>query len=72
MIEKNVPMPNPRSGSAKYEFAKMEVGDSVLDKTARSTDSSKMYVAAKVYGYRTGRKYIGRKEADGVRIWRSK
>lgn len=73
-IEKNIPVTLPAIGRhAKYPFAKMEVGDSVyIECKARGVHvtGERARVAAAVYGLRTGKKFIYRKEKTGVRIWR--
>jgi hypothetical protein len=71
-IEKLVPFPtdaNPRGGAPfKNPFHLMEVGDSVAYPSAQ--DGRRAMKAAKGYGYRHGKKFIGRPELAGYRIWR--
>jgi len=74
-IEKGIPIPH-KAGStgrpAKYDFDKMEVGDSVLvDGFLATTQFCKAYGAAKKLQKRTGKKFSGRTQPEGkVRIWR--
>ncbi len=74
MIEKNIPMPLNLAGIGVETFSKMEVGDSILDAhgTQANPHFSKVYGAATRYGYRTGKKFKGRKVDGGVRVWRAK
>lgn len=65
-IEKGVPMPKLRN---KYPFRQMEVGDSVYIPNSHAAASKSSY-AAYDFQKRTGRKFISRKEGDGIRIWR--
>lgn len=64
-IEKNVPIPPilPR-----YDFSKMEVGDSVFFEGAKS--SGKEYTSARMHGLRKNKIFTARKVDDGLRIWR--
>ena len=64
IIEKNVPVPK----RGKLPFKKMEIGDSVFFGADESP--KKMQVYAHTYGNQLGRKFITRKEAGGMRIWR--
>jgi hypothetical protein len=69
-IEKNVPIPKPRSNYSKYPFGEMEVGDSfvVLDE-----DRTKIAPAVSWYGKRNNKKFTVRNLPDGVcRVWRIK
>lgn len=77
-IDKNIQISEyglGRGRPAKYPFAEMEIGDSVLVEGGRDggTFGSSAYVAAQQYGRRVGRKFAGRKEpgeTGKVRIWR--
>ena len=64
IIEKNVPVPK----RTKLPFPKMEIGDSVFFGAEESP--KKMQAYAHTYGNQSGKKFITRKEADGMRIWR--
>lgn len=70
VIEKGVPTPPPRhhgSGTIKYPFHEMEVGDSFH---APAEEAKRARLAATGWGKRNGRKFVGRKNGDGIRIWR--
>lgn len=72
-IEKTVPTPKTNGGRGaprKYPFAEMEVGDSVFFEGERT--GGKPYIAAQTIGRQKGRKFSGRKEEGGLRIWRIK
>jgi hypothetical protein len=63
LIDKGVPIPN------RFPFDKMEVGDSFVITTKRSTAA----VAARRYGDKHGMKFITRQMPDGaIRCWRTK
>lgn len=63
-IEKNVPLPRG-SGRAKYPFAEMAVGDSIVVE-------AKGLSAAHHYGRRNGVRFTVRRLGDGtVRVWRT-
>jgi len=69
-IEKDVPIHG--GGNAgnrnpeKYPFREMEVGDSFFIAENPKAVQSSAYVAGK----RLGRRFITRREGDGVRVWR--
>lgn len=72
-LEKNVPMPPRKAGTARYPFASMEVGDSFAipkdDKAA-----SAISAAARVWALRHGlhnHKFSVRSNGSTVRIWRT-
>jgi hypothetical protein len=61
LIEKGVPIPG------RFPFGQMEVGDSFVITTKRSTAA----VAARRYGDKHKMKFVTRKMPDGtVRCWR--
>ena len=66
MIEKNVPIPEPRR--RKYPFSKMKIGDSFFIEDT----SAKVRASASSYGKRLNREFITRREGNGVRCWRVK
>lgn len=73
MIEKNIPMPTGKNVSTgrtpKYpEFREMEVGDSHFYK--HQNGDGLAATAAKVYGYRNGKRFSSRSVEGGVRVWR--
>lgn len=76
-IEKGIPAPKQKNTS-KYPFADMEVGDSVYVDGQRSSYNQAVKDGAKFsalptahqYGKRSGKKFTGRNEGSGVRIWR--
>lgn len=67
MIEKGIDIPD--SGSRRrYEFNMMDVGDSIFFEGEKYV--SKPMNAARSYGERNGKKFIGRQFPAGLRIWR--
>lgn len=71
-IEKAVEIPGSAGGTGgpnKYPFPSMEVGDSFF---VPGDQASKARPAAHTWGRVHGRKFMTRKEGDGVRIWRIK
>ena len=64
-VEIGVPLPVMKR---RYPYADMEIGDSFL------VVDGKLQLVCN-YNYRAnkkyGRKYIARKEADGIRVWRT-
>jgi len=76
-IEKNVPIPDSSVNGRpqKYpEFRRMDVGDSVVFAVSihEKPSASRPAVAAKVYGIRSGKKFLSRVAEPGVlRIWRT-
>lgn len=70
-IDKNVPVP-PRIGGrpggrpTKYPWLDMEIGDSFRTSGKRNSIGAAVAWATKQYG----RKFVTRREDDGVRIWR--
>jgi len=70
-IERDIPIPNPRTQRGTYPFPDMEVGESVF--FPREEDWGRQPPAASAaykYGQRHGKFFIAREEEDGVRIWR--
>ena len=66
-IDKNVPMPNPRGS---YQWADMEINDSVFFNNEPKASQSNPVVAAAVWGRTNNAKFSARKEGNGVRVWR--
>ena len=66
MIEKDIPVPRS-TRQRKYPFVDMEPGQSAF---FEEKIGGKAYKAANAVGQRYNRKYIGRKENGGIRIWR--
>jgi len=66
MIEKDIPLPRS-TRQRKYPFVDMEPGQSAF---FEEKIGGKAYKAANAVGQRYNRKYIGRKENGGIRIWR--
>lgn len=75
-IEKDVPVPIQRSYT-NYNFNKLDVGDSVyitleendLDGVTRSRINS-VRVCAFKSGQKHGMKFVTKKDANGIRVWR--
>lgn len=77
MIEKGIsikdytPFKGRGQRMSSYPFMEMEVGDSVFFPGPCRTAENKAYQAAKKYAARSGdRKFSGRPDKDGIRIWR--
>ena len=66
-IDKHIPIPRG-DRAAKYPFADMEVGESVA--YPDEALNGRAYRAAKSCGDRHSKKFIARREGDGIRIWR--
>jgi hypothetical protein len=66
-IETNVPLPE-FVRSTKYPFSHMEVNESVY---FPQEINGKAYRAAMACGTRHNKRFIVRRENDGIRIWRS-
>ena len=66
-IEKNIPVPQS-TRARKWPFLDMEVGDSIY--FAGEEVNGRAYRAAASTGMRHNRKYISRREDNGLRIWR--
>jgi len=66
-VEKNIPMPQGRAGSAKYPFDKLEVGDSFFIPGVKGRE-----FAGTAYsnGKRNRMKFSVRSVAGGCRCWR--
>tara|TARA_Y100000817_G_scaffold65790_1_gene49707 strand:+ start:1422 stop:1661 length:240 start_codon:yes stop_codon:yes gene_type:complete len=74
-IEKTVPMPEvpQRRRYSRYPWEDMEVGDSFhVPTTSKQTAQSSLIGAANSWAGRHApdRKFITRRDPDGVRIWR--
>ena len=69
-IEKNIPSPKgqPCGRPAIYPFRDMEVGDSVYFEGERTGGNA--YSAAQMHGRGAGKRFRGRQEGNGLRIWR--
>lgn len=69
-IDKNIPPPTSGGLRAQYPFAEMDVGNSFrvegLVKGMHARNE------AYKYGRTTGKKFTGRTDGDGIRIWRIK
>jgi len=76
-IAKNVPIPKPNPGGAKYPFKHMEIGESVFFRVTRSKEA-KLRRAATIYNERTKHEkhFITRVVREngirGIRVWRTK
>ena len=57
-------------GKPVFPFRDMEVGDSIFFPDEPKGARSNPCVSAHNYGARHGKKFSGRKEGDGVRVWR--
>lgn len=69
-IDKNVPLPPSRRGAkAKYPFASMQLGDSILvpDDGSRRAQM-RLGSAANMHFKRTGKKFATRREGMAVRV----
>jgi hypothetical protein len=66
-IEKDVPLPRG-SRATKYPFTHMDVGDSVFFSDEKV--GGKAHKAAISCADRHNKKFIARREGDGIRIWR--
>lgn len=66
-IDKNVPLPLPRSKLKDYPFEQMQIGDSFFDKDEdKKLRNLVTYAASKM-----NMKFATRKELDGLRVWRT-
>jgi hypothetical protein len=65
-IEKGVPMMPLRTNAMKYPWPMMEPGDSVFFMEKLGSAAT----AANRWGKENGRKFVSRKQGQGVRIWR--
>ena len=57
-------------GKPVFPFGDMEVGDSIFFPDEPKGARSNPCVSAHNHGARHGKKFSGRKEGDGVRVWR--
>ena len=67
IIENNVPVPSDISGTRKYPFNKMQVGDSFALPVAHY---KRLQRAAHAYGDYHGLKFSVRNQGETVRVWR--
>lgn len=67
-IETNIPLPE-FIRSTKYPFSYMAVNESVL--FIGETINGRAYRAAMTCGARHGKRFVVRREGDGIRVWRS-
>ena len=67
-IDKDIPVPKS-TRARKWPFIEMDIGDSVF--FAEEQVNGKAYRAAMSVGRRQHRKYVARREDQGLRIWRS-
>lgn len=67
-IEKDVPVPEGRSGVQKYPFHEMQAGDSFLLPREGNINAARR--SATAYGARHNKVFTARKTPDGLRIWR--
>jgi hypothetical protein len=67
-IEKGIPAP-PASRAAKYPFAEMEIGDSLLIPGIKSSAEISSSISYRKNRYREN--YICRAVEGGVRVWRT-
>ena len=70
-VDKAVPIPLPAYGPGrppKYPFHSMEVGDSFL---ADELSAGYVKVRASTYGAGARKKFVTRKTAEGLRVWRT-
>lgn len=72
IIEKNMPIPsvNRVGRPPKYDFSKMEVGDSVFFDGEVTTIGSSPYQSSKTYQRKSGKTFSARIMDGGLRIWR--
>jgi hypothetical protein len=74
-IEKDVPIPNAPAGKQrKYDFGKMELGDSFLstpNKTGNSSnESASFFRYAKIHGWKITRRVVMVNGVKMIRAWR--
>jgi len=71
MIDKNIPIPAPKTKWADI-VAPMEIGDSYLDTDGKESNASgsKALNAFIQFGRKKGMKFTARKVEGGIRIWR--
>lgn len=70
-VDKGIPCPTAGIGIAKYPWATMEVGDSFFVPGDPRVLALRLQAAASKERTRTGKRYTGRRQVDGVRIWRA-
>lgn len=72
-IDRHIPPPtNLRADipPGSHPFRRMDVGDSVLFPHEPKGYQSAPAAYARKFGQRSGKKFVTRKEGDGVRVWR--
>lgn len=57
-------------GKPVFPFGDMEVGDSIFFPDEPKGSRSNPCASARIHGARHGKKFSGRREGDGVRVWR--
>lgn len=74
VIEQGIEPPQPEHHNGEHSaiYINMRVKDSVFIDKASSVRSCAFYRNAAAYGRRTGKSFTGRKEGNGVRVWRVK
>ena len=66
-VEKKIPIPQDGRHGTKYPFPDMQIGDSIeFDRE----EYHRVYSAARIYGYRHGKKFSVRAKDGKARIWR--
>jgi hypothetical protein len=70
-IESGIPIPHkePRTNDSKWPFGFMRIGDSILVTDPKEAERAR--IAAAVRANRTSMKFVTKKEAAGLRIWRT-
>ena len=75
-IEKGIPLPPPDRKfptNNKYNFAKMEIGDSIFDPLLPGQPRSRIVAAACAWNtHNKPKKLASRKVEGGYRVWRVK
>ena len=71
-IENNHPLPTSRTSESHIEtIKKMKIGDSIFFDETSSVAECNFYNSAKVYAQGKDISFTGRKEENGVRVWRN-
>ena len=65
-IEKDIPLPEQNFGAFTSTLRQMEIGDSIFVTNPSSARAILTRIAKD-----EGRKFVTRKEGDGIRIWRA-
>lgn len=71
MSDLDLPAREPNSTYAAI-YKNMQVGDSHFIETEGKVIECKFYNNATTYGYRTGKKFAGRRVQGGIKVWRVK